>query len=139
MNTKAYLAALAGAVFSFLAGWAIFGILLADFYGSNTTQYEGLMKMPMPDLIFVFLSGLSGSFLLTIIYTKWANVKSFGDGFKNGLIVYFFYACAYDFSIYGFMNLQNLTLTLTDIIAQTIFGGAVGGIIGVVLGMGKKA
>lgn len=138
MNIKAYLAALAGAVFSFLGGWAIFGMVLMDFYVSNTTNYQGLMKTPMPDLVFIFLSGLALSFLITIIYAKWANIKTFSAGFTNGMLIYFLYACAYDLNVYGFMNLQSLKLTLVDIGAQTIFGGVVGGIIGAVLGTGKK-
>lgn len=138
MNTKTYLAALAGAVFAFLGGWAFFGILLASVYSDNTQQYEGLMKTPMPDLPFIFISGLASSLLVTIIYAKWANVKTFGAGFTNGLLIYFLYACAYDFSVYGFMNLMNLKGTIIDILAQTVFGGVVGGIIGAVLGMGKK-
>ena len=139
MNTKTILAALAGSVVSFLGGWVIFGMLLMDFYTANTTKYDGLMKEPMPDLLFIFLSGLALSSLVAYIYSKWANIKTFGAGFTNGLIIYFLYACAYDLNVYGFMNLQSLTLTLSDIIAQTIFGGLVGGIIGLVLGMGKKA
>ena len=139
MNTKAILAAFAGAVFSFLGGWVIFGMLLMDFYTANTATYEGLSKGPMPDLVFIFLSGLCSSFLLTVIYTKWANVETFSAGFTNGLIVYFFFAASMDLAMYAFYNLANMTLTIVDIIAQTVFGGVVGGIIGAVLGMGKKS
>jgi hypothetical protein len=138
MNTKAYLAALAGAVFSFLGGWVFFGIVLTNVYSDNSQKYDGLMKTPMPDLPFIFISGLALSFLITIIYVKWANVKTFGEGFTNGLLIYFLYACAYDFNSYGFMNLLNLKGTIIDILAQTVFGGVVGGTIGAVLGMGKK-
>jgi hypothetical protein len=138
MNIKAYLAALAGAVFSFLGGWVIFGMLLMDFYMANTTSYEGLMKTPMPDLVFIFLSGLSASFLLTIIFTKWANVKTFGSGFTTGMTVYFFVIISFNLSMYGFYNLMNITLVFVDTLAQTIFGGLMGGIIGFILGTGKK-
>jgi len=138
MNVKAYLAALVGAVFSFFAGWIIFGMLLMNFYTANTKVYEGLMRGPMPDLIFIFLSGLCSSFLLTIIFTKWAGVKTYSAGFTNGMIIYFLLAGTMDLSLYAFYNLANLTLTLVDIIAQTVFGGMVGGIIGLVLGIGNK-
>jgi hypothetical protein len=138
MNVKAYLAAIAGAVFSFLGGWVIFGMLLMDFYMANTTSYDGLMKSPMPDLIFIFLSGLSASFLLTIIFTKWANVSTFQGGFTNGAIIYFFVVASFNLSMYGFYNLFNITLVFVDTIAQTVFGGLIGGIIGFILGTGKK-
>src|SRR5687767_4601179 len=122
MNVKAYLAALAGAVFSFFGGWVIFGMLLVDFYMANTTSYEGLMKTPMPDLIFIFLSGLSASFLLTIIFTRWANVKTFSAGFTTGMTIYFFVIISFNLSMYGFYNLMNITLVFVDTLAQTVFG-----------------
>ncbi len=138
MTTKALLAALAGAVFSFLGGWLVFGMLLMDFYTANTTSYEGLMKLPMPDMIFIFLSGLFSSVLVAFIFSKWANVKTFGAGFTNGMIIYFLIAASFDTAMYSFYNLMNLTLVCVDIIVSTVFGGVLGGIVGVVLGMGKK-
>ena len=138
MNTKALLAALAGAVFSFLAGWVVFGMLLMDFYMSNTTQYEGLMKGEMPNLVLIFISGLSSSLLIAYIFSKWANVKTFGAGLMNGVIIYFFIVTSFDLSMYAFYNLMNVTLVCVDIVVGTIFGGLMGGVIGLVLGMGKK-
>lgn len=138
MNVKAYLAAIAGAIVSFLGGWLIFGMLLMDFYMANTTWYEGLMKTPMPDLIFLFLGGLSASFLLTIIFTKWARVSTFSGGFKNGALIYFFVIISFNLNMYGFYNLMNITLVFVDTLVQTVFGGLIGGIIGFILGTGKK-
>jgi hypothetical protein len=137
MNLRAYIAAIVGGIFKFLASWAILGFLLVDFYLINTFQYEGLTKEPMPDLIFLGLSGLAFSFLMTIIFVKWAGVSTFKGGFRNGMILSFFYICAIDFGLYGFYNLMNLSLTAVDIVIQTVFGGVMGGIIGWVLGFKK--
>ena len=137
MNIRAYIAAIVGGIFNFLAGWATFGFLLVDFYMINTFHYEGLMKMPMPDLVFVFLSGLSLSFLMTIIFNRWAGVSTFRSGFRNGMILTFFYICAVDLGMFGFYNLMNISLIAVDIVVQTVFGGMMGGIIGWILGIKK--
>jgi hypothetical protein len=137
MNVRAYIAALVGGIFNFLAGWAILGFLLVDFYMINTFHYEGLTKVPTPDLIFLGLSGLSFSFLMTIIFVKWAKVSTFKGGFRNGMILSFFYICALDFGLYGFYNLMNLSLTGVDIVIQTVSGAIMGGLIGWILGFKK--
>lgn len=67
MSQRALLAALAGAVTSFLAGWLIYGILLMDFYKANTIVYEGLMKEP-PVLWGIFVSGFCSSLLFSLIF-----------------------------------------------------------------------
>lgn len=137
MNVRFFIAAIVGGIFKFLASWAILGFLLVDFYLINTFHYEGLTKEPMPDLIFLGLSALSFSFLMTIIFVRWAKVSTFNSGFRNGMILSFFYVCALDFGLYGFYNLMNLSLTGVDIVIQTVFGGIMGGIIGWVLGFRK--
>ena len=137
MNTKTLLAGLAGGVFAFFAGWVIFGMLLMDYYSSNTTVYEGLTKDP-PDMVFIAISNLAWGFLLAVIYQKIGNVKSFGSGLTNGIIISFLIMLMFDTSMYAFYNLNELTLTIIDIIAGTIFGGLVGGVVGLVLGTGKQ-
>ena len=137
MNVRPYIAAITGGLFNSLAVWATFGFLLVDFYLINTFHYEGLMKIPTPDLVFVFLSGLSLSILMTVIFTRWAGVSTFRSGFRNGMIITFFYICAVDLGLFGFYNLMNISLTAVDIVIQTVFGGLMGGIIGWILGFRK--
>lgn len=48
-------------------------------------------------------------------------------------------AASVDFVMYGTSNMMDLTATLVDIVAYTVMSGLGGGVIGVVLGMGKKA
>ena len=138
MNTKTLLATLAGAVFNFLGGWVVFGMLLIDFYNANTKTYEGLLKGDMPDLAFIFISGIFSAYLVTYVLRRIGKDFSFGTGFKHGLVVYFCMAAWTDLSIYSMYNLTNLTVTLVDIVVAGVFGGVAGGIIALVLGMGKK-
>lgn len=139
MNTKTVLATAVGALFNFLGGWLVFGIVLSNFYRSNTKTYEGLSKADMPDLLFIFLSGIFTAYLVNFLLRKAGQGFSFATGFKHGLVVYFCAAAWANFAIYAFYNLQNLTLTFTDIFVQAIFGGVNGSIMALVLGSGKKS
>jgi hypothetical protein len=136
--TKTILATLAGALFNFFGGWVVFGILLAGFYKSNTMTYEGLSKGEMPDLMFIFISGIFSAYLIAYVLKRIGKDYSFGTGFKHGLVVYFCFAAAADLSLYSFYNLMTMTGILVDIAVQAVFGGVNGGIIAFVLGMGKK-
>jgi len=138
MNTKTILATVAGAAFNFLGGWVVFGMLLSSFYLSNTKTYEGLSKGEMPDLLFIFIAGIFSAYLVTYVIRKVGQGFSFATGFKHGLAVYFCMAAWANLSIYSFYNLQNMTLAVSDIFVQAIFGGVNGGIIALVLGSGKK-
>ncbi|GHN02089.1 hypothetical protein WSM22_35780 [Cytophagales bacterium WSM2-2] len=139
MNTKIILSTAAGAVFNFLGGWFVFGILLSNFYLANTKTYEGLSKAEMPDLPFIFLSGIFNAYLANFVIRKAGQGFSFATGFKFGLVVYLCMAAWVNFSVYAFYNLMNLTLVFTDIFVQAIFGGVTGGIMALVMGAGKKA
>ncbi|HCW06873.1 MAG TPA: hypothetical protein DGG95_05870 [Cytophagales bacterium] len=138
MNTKTILATIAGAVYNFLGGWVVFGMILMNFYKSNTMTYDGLTKGDMPDLAFIFISGIFSAYLVTYVVRKVDQGFSFGTGFKHGFTVYFCMAAWANISMYAFFNLTNMTLVVTDTIIQGIFGGINGGIIAMILGSGKK-
>jgi hypothetical protein len=131
------LATLVGGVFMFLLGWLVFGILLMDYYAANTIHYEGLMK-PMPNLVLIFVSNLSFSFLLAFIFERWAKVANFKDGLMAGLAIGLPLMISFDLWFVAGMNLFSNTSIVVDIIVNTICFGLLGGVIGWVLGF-KKA
>ena len=139
MNTKTILATATGAVFNFLGGWVVFGIVLSGFYQANTKTYDGLSKGDMPDLPFIFISGIFSAYLVTYLLRRAGNEQfTFANGFKHGLVVYFCMAAWVNLSIYAFYNLMNMTVLISDIFVQAIMGGINGGIMALVLGSGKK-
>jgi len=138
MNTKTILATLAGAVYNFLGGWVVFGMVLSGFYHANSKTYEGLVKGEMPDLAFIFASGIFSAYLVTYLLRRVGKDYNFGNGFKHGLVVYVCMAAWVNLSIYAFYNLLNLTLVFTDILVQGVFGGINGGIIALILGSGQR-
>lgn len=121
----------------FLFGWVVFGILLMDFYAANTIQYEGLMK-EMPNILLIFISQLLTGFLFAYIFEKWAGYRTFGKGFQGGLIIGFLIIVAFDLYFLAGFHLFNVKLIVFDIILNTIFYALAGGIVGLVLGAGKK-
>lgn len=141
MNKKLFIATLAGAVLQFLLGWLIYGILLADFMESNTTQFEGLMKdmSGAGFMVGVFLSGLVMSFLLAYIFQRWAKFETFMQGLYAGAFFGFFLALSFDLYFYSSMNLMTVSGTIVDIISTTITSALLGGMIAWILGFNKKA
>ncbi|MBK9328158.1 MAG: hypothetical protein IPM95_02355 [Sphingobacteriales bacterium] len=54
MNARVLIAALAGAVASFLLGWLFYGFLLPDFYAAHSLHYAGLEKCRRILLVFLW-------------------------------------------------------------------------------------
>ncbi len=137
MKTKVILAVLATTVTGFFLGWLIFGYALADFYKTNTTFYQGLMKDP-PSFLGLIGGSLSFGVLIVYIFDRWAKIGTFLNGLIAGLFIYFLIVLSFDMFAYGSMNLFSPMLLIVDVIANSVLGGLVGGVGGLVLGLGKK-
>ena len=139
MSKRMLLAALAGAVVSFLAGWLVYGILLKDYYMAHTTHYEGLMKEP-PVLWAIFVSGLCSTLLMAYIFDKWANIRTFGGGAMAGAWIGFLVILSFDLSFHAFFNLYpDPIVFVVDVLVGTVFNAVIGGVVAMALGMGNKA
>ncbi len=137
MKTKVILAVLATTVVGFFLGWLIFGYALADFYKTNTKVCEGLMKDP-PSILGIIIGNLCMGILIVFIFDRWANIKTFLNGLYAGLLITFLIMLSFDMFMYASMNLFSSTLLIVDVITNTVLGGLIGGVAGLVLGMGKK-
>ena len=136
MKTNVLLAVVVATLSGFILGWLVFGIMLDSFYKANMTPFTGLTKDP-PSFIGIFIANIFWGVLLVLIYEKWAGIKSFGQGFIWGLVIYFLIVGGFDILMWGLMNLFNFQLVMVDVIANAVVGGLVGGATGLVLGMGK--
>lgn len=136
MNSKLFLAAIGGTVASFFLGWVVYGMLMMDFYKANTIVYAGLMKDP-PVFWAIALGNLCTSTLLAWIFSK-IGITTFMRGATTGLWVGFLLtAWTYAFS-HAFMNLYSVKLTVADLVVSSLFTAVIGGIIAMILGMGKS-
>jgi len=134
MNAKKRITAtLAGFIVYFLLGWLVYGFLLRDFYAANSTA-----SVMRPDAEMVWWALIVGnilqSYLLVYIFGNWANVETFGDGFKNGFVLGLIMSFAMGLTMYGTMDFNSLTATLVDPFVFAAMMGITGGVIGIVLG-----
>lgn len=138
MNVRVLLAAFAGAVTAFLLGWLVYGMLLGNFFMNNTLKVEGLWIDP-PNLVGIFLSGFSMSFLIAWIFSRWANISTFVTGFTTGAFIAFFILLSYDLYFWSATHLYSAKFLALDVVMGTVFNGLVSGVVALVLGMKKEA
>jgi hypothetical protein len=132
---KRMLATLAGFVVFFLLGWLLYGMLLMDFFNSNQGTASGVMRAETEMVWWALAVGnLLQTYLLVYIFGNWANITTFGGGFKAGVIIGLIIGYGVDLTMYGTTNIMNLTGALVDPLVIGVMMGVSGGVIGVVLG-----
>jgi hypothetical protein len=137
MNTKTLVGGLIFGVVAFLLGWLIFGMLLMNFYQSNTNSYTGLMKDPM-EIWAIAVANLVFGLMMAYIFNL-GNINTAGKGFTTGLILGLLMTLGFDLFLYSQYNLMNKKLIGVDVIVSAVFDGVVGAMLGWWFGRGKKA
>ncbi len=138
MNTKVLLAALAGAVTSFLSGWAIWGIALRSFMESNTSEAcAGCSRGEEMLMWAIFVGCFAWALLLALLFSRWAGITTFKAGAMAGVWIGFLISLGMDFFMYGGSNMWTLNAAIVDILANAVQGALVGGVVGWVLGYGN--
>lgn len=139
MDTKVLLAALAGAVTSFLSGWLIWGIALAGFMESNMTEAAASVSRGENMLLWaIFVGCIAWSLLLAMLYSRWAGITTFKSGAMGGIWIFFLIALGMDFFVYANMDVWNMNALIVDVVANAAQGALVGGVVGWVLGYGAS-
>jgi hypothetical protein len=140
MNMKVLVAALAGAVAAFLLGWVIFGMALTGYYEANMNHYEGLMKGEGEmNLVVMFISNLMFSLFLAYAANR-MGVSDLMGGLVAGAIMGFLIYLSVNLSFLSMTNMfANNTAVVVDALANAVWAGGTGAVIGLVLGRGKKA
>ena len=141
MDTKKFLTGtLVGGIAFFFLGYLIYGMALMNFMSSHAGSAMGVQKS-MEEFKWwaLILGNLSSAALLSYIFLKWAHISSFASGATAAAVVGFFASMGFDMVMFATSNLMDLTGIVVDILAFTVMNAVVGGIIGAVLGMGKKS
>lgn len=138
MDTRKFvLGTLAGGVAYFLLGFVMYAILLEDFFATHTVS--GIMKSETEMKYYPMVAGnLAHAALLSYVFLKWADIKTFSSGLSGGAIIGFFMSAGFDLITYDTAKIMSIKGTLADIAVYTIMTALVGGIVGAVLGMGNK-
>lgn len=139
MNPNKFLiGGIAGGIAYFLLGWLVYGILLMDFMTNNAGTATGVMKAQNEMVWWALIVGnLLSGFALSYVLSK-AGVKSAAAGAAMGFVFGLLISAAFDFTMFGTSNIMTMKGMLADICASTVMSAIVGGIVGFVLGMGKK-
>ena len=136
-TNKILLGGLAGGVTFFFLGWIVYGMFLMDFMMSNQNQCA---MRPMEDMIWwaLIVSNIAWAMAYAIIFS-WSNITGFAAGLKAGLIIGILISLSLDLSFYSMSTMFNsMTAVLVDVIASTVMSGIGGGVVALVMGMGKK-
>ena len=132
---KRITATLAGFVVLFIMGWLLYGMLLMDFFQSNSGTATGVVREETDMVWWALIGGnILQAYLLVYVFGKWANINTFAGGFQNGLVLGLIWGYAYDLTTYGTTNITNLTGALVDPLVMGIMMATAGGVIGWMLG-----
>ena len=140
MLIRVIAATVAGGVVFYVVGFVLFAMILDPMLKPYMNQFPGLMKEPMPDVVFLPLWNLAMSFLLAIVFEKWAGIRTFVGGLKGGLLLMFIVALILDLNMLAFMNVYKGPVGVIIVIAASTFIGTLAaGVVGAVLGLMDKS
>lgn len=126
-----------GGIAFFLLGWLLYGMLFMNYFEANAGPATGVNKESM-NMAALFLGNLAMAALLTLIFLRWANISTFMGGLKAGALVGLLVALGLDLTMFGSTNIMTLNGMVMDVVVYTVMSAIAGGVIGWLLGMGKK-
>jgi len=140
MNTnKILMAGLAGALVAFILGYLTYGMLLTDFFQSNSGSATGVMRSEA-DLLWIplILGHVTWGMIFAVIFGRWANISTFATGAKAGAVLGLLIGLTFDLINLGTTNILNVTGTIGDVVLGTVLSAIVGGVVAWVLGKDAK-
>lgn len=132
MNAKTIIAGIISAVITFLLGWLVYGMLLMDFFNSNSLHYGGLMKDP-PTYWAIGVAnlcwGLMGAYILSL-----AGANTASKGAMIGFLVFGLSTAGFDAMTYAQTNWMGAKALAVDVAVSAVFGAVSGAVIGFIYG-----
>ena len=137
MKTSKILAAgFAGGVAYFFLGYVLYGLLLMDYFTKHSTADTSRGD----DMIWwsLILGNLLIGFLFAYIFSRWAGISTFMGGLVGGAVIGILLTGAINFNMYGVNDVMTMQGLLSDLVVGTVMFALTGGVVGLVLGMGKE-
>lgn len=131
---KVSIAGLAGGVVSFLLGWLIYGMLMKDYYATNTNQ--STMRAEADMIWWAMIAfNLAWGVFFAYLFSRWANIFTLSAGVYAGAKINFMLGITMSLSFWAMTTMyNNLNVVFVDIAINVIMGAVVGGVVGFVLG-----
>ena len=124
MNLKKILiSGIVGSIVYFLLGWVFYGMLFTEIYPS-----EG-----EPDLLFIYMGGLTFALLIAYVFVQWANISTAITGAVGGATIGLFYALSMNFFMYSSMEVNYVNITL-DVAITLVMSAIIGGVMAMIIG-----
>lgn len=123
MNKQRYLiAAIAAAVFVFLYGWIVHGVVLADYWAESLV--EGAMRPQGEEIMWAIALGcLLQGLALAFIFVRGYEDRGIMEGFRFGLLVTWFIA-ALSVLWYGLTPMEPAQLVVGIVFDGIMYIGA---------------
>lgn len=131
MKNKVF-AAIGGFVALFGLGYLIYVVLFGDatfHLGTGTESIREEIQFPY----IVFMEIMYAVFV-TMIFTRWANIKTFSTGLKAGFMIGLFIGFCHILHLYAVTNLTSLAGVAFETVSFGVRFAVAGGVIGAILG-----
>ncbi|MBL7999133.1 MAG: hypothetical protein JNL32_10900 [Candidatus Kapabacteria bacterium] len=141
MNTRTLVAALAGAVTSFLLGWAVYGMLLMPMMMPHWNTIAGLMRPEAEyQMHWMFISTLCWTWMVAMVFDKWAGIKDIKGGVIGGILLMLPISISTNLSLHSMMFMYNNIgmIVLMDAVGMSVLAGGAGAVIAFVLSKMSK-
>lgn len=122
-----------GAVVLVIVGYIIFDVLFFDFYQANAGAAAAGIRESQ-EILGLVLGALAYGAMVTYFLSRQADGMTLAGGLKGGALIGFLAWATTDFTLYSYVDLWNLTVTLLDIGLETIRAGIAGAVVASVLG-----
>ncbi|MDZ4758613.1 MAG: hypothetical protein SGJ10_10835 [Bacteroidota bacterium] len=137
MNNKTIISGIIGGVAFFLLGWLIYGMMLDSFMKENMSQAVARKMEEMVWWALILSCFVNGYFLSLML--GWSNTQSMSIGLQKGAIIGLLIGLGMDLGMHAMSTVfLNMNALIVDVAACTVMNAIVGGIIGMIMGMGKK-
>ncbi len=140
MNTQRLLiATLVGGLAYFLAGWLLYGFLFKNQVDNFWTPAAKALEKPQPDMPVLILSCLVGALLLTFIFERWANIRTWKTGAIAGAIIVGLVTLNFDLSIVSMTTfMTGIGAAIIDSVLGAVLGAITGAAVGFALGYNRS-
>ena len=127
---KLLLGTLVGTITSFIVAFLIFGVALKDYMAENASAIDP------PRFQWLILAHIIFALLTTIIFLKWAGIKTAASGAKAGFLIGILVALGSNFIWLGTSDLftGGLTTAILDAVGGSLIWAAGGAGVGWILG-----